>query len=84
MRVRGEGRRRRTERGRGSEMGRGGERERDPARRQRRETVPEPHDPAGGDSPYSGLPGSPLIEGASCPQTVVFKPQGRVQTAERK
>ena len=34
-----------------------------------------------GNSPCSGLPGSPLIKGPSCPHTVVFKPQGRVQIA---
>ena len=51
-----------------------------PARSERREMMPGPPIPLG-NSPCSGLPGSPLIKGPSCPHTVVFKPQGRVQIA---
>lgn len=53
------------------------------ARREGREMVPVATTPLG-NSPCSGLPGSPLIKGPSCPRTVVFKPQGRVQIARRK
>lgn len=56
---------------------------RGPARREGREMVPVATTPLG-NSPCSGLPGSPLIKGPSCPRTVVFKPQGRVQIARRK